>query len=74
MAFLNKDGQYFTSARNDGEGKPITDVQVRGSDMEHYGNSTSTKPTNSTVPVGATFFEIDTSTAYMNDGTNWVVI
>lgn len=30
MAFLNKDGNVVTSARNDGTGKPITDVFMKG--------------------------------------------
>jgi hypothetical protein len=31
MAFLNKDGNVFTSARDDGTGKPVTDVTIKGS-------------------------------------------
>lgn len=54
---------------------PVTgELKLSGSNMEHFGKSTTTKPANNSVPVGATFFEIDTKTAYMNDGTSWVVI
>ena len=52
----------------------VGSVQLSGSNMEYFGKSTDTKPVNANVPVGATFFAIDTATAYMNDGTNWVVI
>ena len=47
-------------------------VTVDGSTMEYYGKSTDTKP----IPdkVGATFFEIDTTTVFVWDGTDWVVI
>lgn len=34
MAFLNKDGNVATSARNDGNGKPITDVFIKGGGSE----------------------------------------
>ena len=47
-------------------------VKLDGSTMEYYGKSTDTKPTS--AKVGSTFFEIDTKTVYMWDGTNWVVI
>jgi hypothetical protein len=42
--------------------------------MEYFGNSTDTKPQNSQVPVGATFFAIDIQEVFMNDGTKWVMI
>lgn len=32
MAFLNKDNNVFTSARDDGTGKPVTDVYI----TNHY--------------------------------------
>ena len=50
----------------------IGKVTFDGSTMEYYGKSTDTKP----IPdkVGATFFEIDTTTVFMWDGTDWVVI
>lgn len=38
-----------------------------------YGLSSDTKPTSG-MEKGNTFFEIDTSTAYMWNGTQWVVI
>lgn len=41
--------------------------------MSLYGKSTDTKPIAS-LEVGTTFFEIDTKTVYMWDGTSWVVI
>jgi hypothetical protein len=50
----------------------IGKVTVDGSTMEYYGKSTDTKPTPN--KVGATFFEIDTTTVFMWDGTDWVVI
>jgi len=50
----------------------IGKVTVDGSTMEYYGKSTDTKPTPD--KVGATFFEIDTTTVFMWDGTDWVVI
>lgn len=40
---------------------------------EYFGKSTDTKPT-ANVQIGSTFFEIDTTTVYMFDGSNWVVI
>ena len=50
----------------------IGKVTFDGSTMEYYGKSTDTKPTPN--KVGATFFEIDTTTVFMWDGTDWVVI
>jgi len=50
----------------------IGKVTVDGSTMEYYGKSTDTKPTPD--KVGATFFEIDTTTVFMWDGSDWVVI
>jgi len=47
-------------------------VKLDGSTMEYYGKSTDMKPTS--AKEGSTFFEIDTKTVYMWDGTNWVVI
>ena len=47
-------------------------IKQDGSTMEYYGKSTDTKPTPD--KVGATFFEIDTTTVFMWDGTDWVVI
>lgn len=51
----------------------IDDYQVLQT-MEFYGKSTDPKPANNSVPVGATFFEIDTQNAFMNDGSTWVVL
>lgn len=67
---LNFKGE--TTITND-ETNPVN-TQLTGSLMEYYGLSTGTKPVNSSIPIGATFFEIDTSIAYMNDGTDWVII
>jgi hypothetical protein len=50
----------------------IGKVTFDGSTMEYYGKSTDTKPTPD--KVGATFFEIDTTTVFVWDGTDWVVI
>jgi len=50
----------------------IGKVTFDGNTMEYYGKSTDTKPTPN--KVGATFFEIDTTTVFMWDGTDWVVI
>lgn len=50
----------------------IGKVTFDGSTMEYYGKSTDTKPTPD--KTGATFFEIDTTTVFMWDGTDWVVI
>ena len=50
----------------------IGKVTFDGNTMEYYGKSTDTKPTPD--KVGATFFEIDTTTVFMWDGTDWVVI
>ncbi|EIT85907.1 hypothetical protein A374_08729 [Fictibacillus macauensis ZFHKF-1] len=66
--------QVFNPATNAYE--PFTgemNVKLTGSNMEYFGNSSDTKPT-SNIKVGATFFEIDTTTAYMFDGAKWVVI
>jgi len=30
MGFLNKEGDVYTAARDDGSGKPVTDVHVQG--------------------------------------------
>lgn len=49
--------------------QPIT---LGGSIMEYYGKSADTKPTG--VPVGSTFFEIDTKQVYIFDGESWVML
>lgn len=59
--------------RSQGNGKYEDEVKVVGSAMELYGLSTDTKPTTG-VKVGTSFFEIDTATVYMYNGTSWVVI
>lgn len=40
--------------------------------MDYYGKSTDPRPTN--VPIGATFFIIDTQAVEMWDGVQWVVL
>lgn len=55
--------------------KPVqVEVSNEVSNMEYYGKSTDAKPNITEVPVGAVFYEIDTETAYMNDGTSWVEV
>lgn len=44
-----------------------------GNTTEYYGRSGQSKPSGN-IKVGSTFFEIDTSTAFMWDGSRWVVI
>lgn len=44
--------------------KPLTQ-------MQYYGNSSDTKPTN--VTKGSAFLEIDTQAVYVFDGVSWVV-
>jgi hypothetical protein len=41
--------------------------------MEYFGNSTSIKPEPNSIPIGATFLEIDTKEVFVNDGVQWVV-
>lgn len=48
------------------------DVVINGNVMELYGSSTDTKPTG--VKIGTTFFEYDTTDAYMYTGSMWVAI
>jgi len=53
-------------------------TSIEGNSMEKYGLSTDVKPTTkidgSPLVKGTTYFEIDTSIAFMWDATNWVVI
>lgn len=49
--------------------KPVT---VSGP-KSYYGKSTDIKPTVDII-IGSTYFEIDTVTVYMWDGTSWEVI
>jgi hypothetical protein len=69
--FLYKDATagVYTSARKGADGKPITDVQLTGSNV---GYSTDTKPTTG-VKKGDTFLELDTKDVYIYDGALWVV-
>lgn len=59
--------------RAQGNGKYEDEFKLVGSAMELYGLSTETKPTQNVIK-GTTFFEINTSTVYMWNGTTWVVI
>jgi hypothetical protein len=43
ITFLNQDGEYPTSARNDGNGNPITDVSIAQSGVGFDSNSDSFK-------------------------------
>lgn len=65
--------EVLIQALNDKLAGTLT-TQLSGSQMEYFGKSTDVKPLNAEVPIGATFFEIDTTVAYMNDSTTWVVI
>ena len=69
---------YIYSVGADGNPKAASaqdplPTQLTGSNLEKYGKSTDTKPTVNII-VGTTFFEIDTKTVYMWDGSTWVVI
>ncbi|MED3562247.1 hypothetical protein [Bacillus xiapuensis] len=50
------------------------DIYVPLLKMEYYGKSTSTKPSPSKTPIGATYMEVDTKNIYMNDGTTWSLL
>ena len=59
---------------------PINDLYDKLNEIDNkdptktlYGLSTDTKPTTNMI-VGNKYFEIDTTEAYMWDGTSWVVI
>lgn len=60
-----------------GHAQPLTTggefLQLSGSNMELYGKSTDIKPTTN-LKVGTSFFEIDTTDAYMWDGSSWRLI
>ena len=51
----------------------INNIYNKDTTRTYYGKSSETKPTSGVIK-GSTFFEIDTKTVYMYDGTNWVVI
>jgi hypothetical protein len=62
----------------DANNKPIAqeydqanDIYVPLVKMEYYGLSTDTKPLAANTPKGATFFEIDTTNAFMCTGMVW---
>lgn len=51
----------------------INNIYNKDTTRTYYGTSSDTKPTTG-LNKGDAFFEIDTKTVYMWDGTNWVVI
>jgi hypothetical protein len=51
---------------------PVDDVYKPLTQMNYYGYSTETKPTN--VPKNATFYEYDTRKGYIFTGSTWVVL
>ncbi len=58
----------------DVSGNPVDITKlVQKANMEYYGKSTDSKPTEDVI-VGSTYFEIDTTAVSMWDGTTWVVI
>jgi hypothetical protein len=58
----------------DADGNPVDlSKLVQKANMEYYGKSTDLKPTSNII-VGSTYFEIDTISVSMWDGTGWVVI
>lgn len=73
---------YYTKhLLKDGYGQNIPQMFDQANDvfeplkkMEYFGLSTDTKPNAADVPKGATYFEIDTTNAYMCDGTTWRLI
>lgn len=52
---------------------PVTDDFEVETVMEFFGLSTDTKPATN-LKVGSTFFEIDTTNAFMWDGSGWRAI
>lgn len=51
---------------------PVIDDYEVLTEMNYYGYSTESKPTN--VPKNATFYEYDTGDAYIFTGVTWVVL
>jgi hypothetical protein len=69
--------QTGRSIKEDGTTANVADMMeaiYTAQTKDYYGLSTDVKPDNSQVPIGAIFFEIDTTIVYMNDGTKWVAI
>jgi len=62
-----------TAAKQDEIKAVVENIYNKDTTKTFYGLSTDTKPTANMVK-GNVFFEINTSTAYMWDGTQWVVI
>lgn len=73
----------ITASRDDGTGKPITDVSIKGgvqltgSILDQRGLSAN-KPVANTVSIGTTYWSVDTDPLAMkvevSDGTKWVVM
>jgi len=62
-----------TAAKQDEIKAVVENIYNKDTTKTFYGLSTDTKPTANMVK-GNVFFEINTSTAYMWNGTAWVVI
>ncbi len=56
----------------------ITQTAITGSlpksTMEHYGATINDRPAANSVPVGATFMVVGSTTVYQSNGTSWVVL
>jgi hypothetical protein len=52
---------------------PVADAYKPLTKTEFFGNSSETKPTTN-VDKGSTFYEFDTGTAYIFNGTSWQVL
>ena len=62
-----------TAAKQDEIKNIINSIYNKDTTRTFYGKSSDTKPTTG-LNKGDVFFEIDTKTVYMWDGTNWVVM
>lgn len=65
----------------DVEGKPIpqqydsaTDTFKPFQQMEFYGATVTSRPSVSSVPVGAVYCAVQTQEFWQSDGTQWVVV
>lgn len=53
----------------------VQDVQLTGSNMEHFGDTIADRPAANTVPRGAYFMIIgNADTIWQSNGTDWVVL
>ena len=62
-----------TAAKQDEIKNIINSIYNKDTTRTFYGKSSDTKPTTG-LNKGDVFFEIDTKTAYMWDGTGWVML